>query len=189
MLINRLQTETGAEVLLIDQVFEADRLAQLHTVCSEFVPGCATWPQPDWCAAPYNRPRYLFDQSGDQWAELLEFFNSQQFKQPLEQCVGHELEYSVASLWADLTGFGALGPHKEQGGAYMMQVYLTDRDHDYAGTTIYNEQQKILVQLPYRDNFAWFFHGQQVMHGRHHDVPKGLTRFTLQIWYDSKIRL
>jgi hypothetical protein len=190
MLINRLQTETGAEVLLIDQVFEADRLAQLHAVCSEFTPGCATWPQPDWCHPPSNIhdiPRYLHDQSGTTWADLVQFFDTAEFKQPFEQCVGHELKYSVASLWADLTGFGALGPHKEQGGAYMMQVYLTHTAHSYAGTTIYNENQDILVQLPYRDNFAWFFHGQRVMHGRHHDVPEGLTRFTLQIWFDSKI--
>ena len=52
-----------------------------------------------------------------------------------------------------------------------------------SGTTIYNEAGQVLVQMPYRDNLAWFFHGMHVMHGRHHDVPEGITRFTLQIWY------
>jgi hypothetical protein len=192
MLINTLTTETGNQVLLIDQVFGADQLDQLHAVCAEFTPGCDHWPQPDWCKPPaniYNIPRYLHDQSGSTWADLVQFFNSSEFKQPIEQfLVRRKLEFNTATLWADMTGFGALGPHKEQGGSYMMQVYLTDTVHSYAGTTIYNENQDILVQLPYRDNFAWFFHGQQVMHGRHHDVPPGLTRFTLQIWFDSKIR-
>ena len=192
MLINTLTTETGNQVLLIDQVFGADQLDQLHAMCAEFTPGCDHWPQPDWCKQPaniYNIPRYLHNQSGSTWADLVQFFNSSEFKQPIEQfLVRRKLEFNTATLWADMTGFGALGPHKEQGGSYMMQVYLTDTVHSYAGTTIYNENQDILVQLPYRDNFAWFFHGQQVMHGRHHDVPPGLTRFTLQIWFDSKIR-
>ena len=192
MLINRLITETGNEVLLIDQVFGADQLDQLHAMCAEFAPGCNHWPQPDWCKpsgnlAGFDRPRYLFDKQGHEWAKLEQYFSSGEFTQPIEQHLGIDLKYSTSTLWADLTGFGALGPHKEQGGAYMMQVYLTDIPHDWTGTTIYNEAGEVLVQLPYRDNFAWFFHGQHVMHGRQHDVPEGLTRFTLQIWFDSKI--
>ena len=185
MLINTLTTETGNQVLLIDQVFGTDRLNQLHSMCAEFTPGCEHWPQPDWCAPPHNRPRYLFDEKGDEWAELVQFFSSDKFKQPIEQHLSISLEYSMATLWADLTGFGPLGPHKEQGGSYMMQVYLTDTPHDYSGTTIYNENGEVLVQMPYRDNYAWFFHGMRVMHGRHHDVPKDITRFTLQIWYNG----
>ena len=187
MLINTLTTETGSQVLLIDQVFGADQLNQLHAMCAKFTPGCEHWPQPDWCAPPHNRPRYLFDEKGDEWAELVKFFHSSEFKQPIEQHLNIRLEHSVSSIWADLTGFGALGPHKEAGGSYMMQVYLTNTPHDYSGTTIYNEAGEILVQLPYRDNFAWFFHGMQVMHGRHHDVPKDITRFTLQIWFNEML--
>lgn len=181
MIINSLITETGNQVLLLDQVFGPDRLQQLHAMCNQFSPGCKNWPQPDWCVP--DKPRYLFDEQGDEWAELRQFFDSAEFKNPIEQHLGVELQYSLSSLWADHTGFGSLGPHKEQGGSYMMQVYLTDTPHDYSGTTIYNELGQVLVQLPYRDNFAWFFHGMKVMHGRHHDVPQGITRFTLQIWY------
>ena len=183
MLINTLTTETGNQVLLIDQVFGAERLKQLHAICAKFTPGCEHWPQPTWCIVPQHRPRYLFDEKGDEWAELVQFFNSAEVKQPIEQHLDLTLEYSVSSMWADMTGFGPLGPHKETGGGYMMQVYLTDTPHDYSGTTIYNEAGQVLVQMPYRDNFGWFFHGGNVMHGRHHDVPEGITRFTLQIWY------
>jgi hypothetical protein len=190
MLINTLTTETGNQVLLIDQVFGTERLAQLHAMCAEFTPGCEHWPQPDWCKPSGNlagddRPRYLFNNQGHEWAELVKFFDSSEFKQPIEQHLNIKLEHSVSTIWADFTGFGALGPHKEAGGSYMMQVYLTNTPHDYSGTTIYNENGQVLVQMPYRDNYAWFFHGMQVMHGRHHDVPKGITRFTLQIWFNE----
>lgn len=184
MIINSLYTETGSEVVLMDQVFAPDRLSRLHEICQRFSPGCEQWPRPDWCVT-HSKPRYLFDQQGEEWAEMCSFFDSDQFKQPLSDHLRKKLELSVVSMWADLTGFGSLGPHKEQGGSYMMQVYLTKQDHDYAGTTIYNEKGQILVQLPYRDNFGWFFHGMKVMHGRHHDVPEHLTRFTLQIWFNA----
>ena len=80
MLINTLTTETGNQVLLIDQVFGTKRLNQLHAMCAEFTPGCKHWPQPDWCGPPHNRPRFLFDEKGDEWAELVQFFDSDEFK-------------------------------------------------------------------------------------------------------------
>lgn len=180
MIINTLITETGERALLIDQVFVPERLNQLHALCKQFSPGCEHWPTP---LGFEGRPRYMFDQQGNEWADLVQYFNSSEFKSPIEQSLGIELEYSTSSIWADLAGFGPLGPHKEGGGGHMMQVYLTDNPHDYSGTTIYNEAEQVLVQMPYRDNFAWFFHGMKVMHGRRHDVPAGINRFTLQIWY------
>lgn len=180
MLVNTLTTETGANVFLLDQVFQQPWLDRLHALCNTAELGTDPWP----LAAHFNgRPRYLHNETGQDWAELVAYFSSAEFLAHFEQLVGHSLEHSVSSIWADQRGFGPLGPHKEQGGAYMMQIYLTDQPHDWTGTTIYNEAGQVLVQMPYRDNFGWFFHGMQVMHGRHHDVPDGLTRFTLQIWF------
>ena len=79
-------------------------------MCSEFTPGCEHWPRPDWCATPTNtRPRYMFDEKGSEWAELVQFFGSAEFRLPFEQHLGIDLEYSTATMWADMTGFGALG--------------------------------------------------------------------------------
>ena len=183
MLVNTLITELGEKVFLIDQVFDNTRLSQLHALCNSSQLGNAAWP----LAKRFGgRPRYEHDGSEPEWAKLQQYFASSEFLEPFEQLVQHPLEYAVASTWADQTGFGPLGPHKEQGGSYMIQVYLTDTPHDWTGTTIYNEAEQVLVQLPYRDNFGWLFHGMRVMHGRHHDVPLGLTRFTLQIWMNHK---
>lgn len=179
MLVNTLTTETGEKAFVIDQVFDDARLNQLHGLCKAASLGQDPWPLAEQFG---GRPRYLYNETDAEWATLRQYFASSEFLAPFEQLVQHSLEYSTASIWADQTGFGSLGPHKEQGGGYMLQVYLTDTPHDWSGTTIYNEAGQVLVQLPYRDNFGWFFHGMQVMHGRHHDVPQDLKRFTLQIW-------
>jgi hypothetical protein len=168
---------------LLDQVFEQLWLDRLHALCKSSELGVSPWLLAEHFG---GRPRYLHDETGLEWTDLQVYFASKKFVSQLEQLVDTPLEYSAASIWADQRGFGSLSPHKEQGGDYMIQVYLTDSPHDWTGTTIYNEKEQVLVQLPYRDNFAWFFHGMKVMHGRHHDVPEGLTRFTLQIWYNSQ---
>jgi hypothetical protein len=180
MLVNTLTVETGEKVFLIDQVFEKPWLDRLHALCNSAELGTAPWPLAENFG---GRPRYMHNETGSEWADMQAYFASSEFLEPFEQIVGHSLRHSVSSIWADQRGFGPLTPHKEGGGSYMMQIYLTDNPHDWTGTTIYNEQKQVLVQLPYRDNFGWFFHGMQVMHGRHHDVPEALTRFTLQIWY------
>ncbi len=183
MQVNTLTTETGHRVFLLDQVFEPPWIDRLHQLCDSAELGSDPWP----LAAHFGgRPRYLHNETGSEWAEMVAYFASDEFLKSFEQLVGHQLRFCVASIWADQRGFGPLGPHKEQGGAYMMQIYLTHQPHDWTGTTIYNEAGQVLVQMPYRDNFGWFFHGQQVMHGRQHDVPEGLTRFTLQIWTDRR---
>lgn len=180
MLVNTLTVETGEKVFLLDQVFDPVWLDRLHALCNSAELGTDPWP----IAKQFGgRPRYLHNETGQDWAELVEYFSSSEFLASFEQLVGHSLKCSTASIWADQRGFGELNPHKETGGGYMMQIYLTDTPHDWTGTTIYNEQQQVLAQLPYRDNFGWFFHGMRVMHGRHHDVPEGMTRFTLQIWF------
>lgn len=180
MLVNKLELETGEKAFLLDQVFEPLWLNKLHNLCKSAQLGTSPWLLAEHFG---GRPRYLHNESGTEWTELVAYFSSKDFLAPLEAVLGHELRYSTSSIWADQRGFGALNPHKEHGGAYMMQVYLTDTPHDWTGTTIYNEQRQVLAQLPYRDNFGWFFHGMKVMHGRHHDVPEGMTRFTLQIWF------
>lgn len=180
MLVNKLELETGEKVFLLDGVLDSTWLGRVHTLCNKAQLGNPPWPLAEHFG---GRPRYLHDESGSEWAELLAYFSSKEFISPFEQLVAHPLTFSVASIWADQRGFGSLGPHKEQGGAYMMQIYITDKAHDWSGTTIYNEQGQVLVQMPYRDNFGWFFHGMKIMHGRHHDVPEDLTRFTLQIWF------
>ncbi len=182
MLVNTLTTETGHRVFLLDQVFEPQWIDRLHQLCDSAELGSDQWAMPDWTQ---GRPRYMFDCKGTAWQEIETYINSDEFLLPLANIIGHSLRCTAASIWADLAGFGPLGPHKEGGGNYMMQVYITKTDHPYTGTTIYNEAGQVLAQLPYRDNFAWLFHGMQVMHGRYHDVPEGLRRFTFQIWFDK----
>jgi hypothetical protein len=189
VLVNAITLETKKQLWLLDDVLPKLWLNHVHNICDKFVPGCLEWPQPDWCVSSGNRPRYIFNNQGDDWSKLVTFFKDKDFLQSLENLVQHPLELSTATMWADLQGFGHLKPHKEQGGAYMMQIYITKHEHNWSGTTIYNERNQVLIQLPYRNNFGWFFHGQEIMHGRQHDVPKDLCRFTLQVWFRSVAEL
>lgn len=184
MLVNRLITETGEDVFLLDQVFEPEWLERLHNLCDSAELGGTEWPMPDWTA---GRPRYMFECRGPVWDEIEAYINSEEFLGQIAKLLGYPVRCTHRSFWADLKGFGPLGPHKEGGGNHMMQVYITRTEHSYSGTTIFNEAGQILAQLPYRDNFAWLFHGVRVMHGRHHDVPEGITRFTFQIWFDKAV--
>jgi len=183
MLVNSVTVETGKKLWLLDNVLPEPWLDHVHGMCDQFVPGCESWPQPDWCRDYGDRPRYIFHNQGPDWQKLKEYLDTREFLQNLETLTGCSLEVSAATMWADYQGFGSLGPHKEQGGNYMMQIYIAKQEHDWSGTTIYNERKQVLIQLPYRNNFAWFFHGQEIMHGRHHDVPENICRFTLQVWF------
>ena len=183
MLVNTLTTETGEKVFLLDQVFDKAWLDRLHELCDSAELGGNEWAMPEWTE---GRPRYMFNCKGSEWEEIRSYITSDEFLSKFESLLGHPLRCTAHSIWADLKGFGPLGPHKEGGGNYMMQVYLTRTDHPYTGTTIYTEDRQVLAQLPYRDNFAWLFHGMRVMHGRMHDVPEGITRFTFQIWFDHR---
>jgi hypothetical protein len=182
---NLVTLSTGRQVWLIENALPDNWLKHVHNICDSYHVTSPRWIQPQWCIDSGNRPRYIFDNQGDEWLLCETFIRSREFLYPVEKLTAHSLTVTNMTLWADFKGFGSLGPHKEQGGGYMMQIYIAKDLHSYGGTTIYNDQSEILIQLPYRDTFAWFFNGQEIMHGRHHDVASNIQRFTLQIWMDK----
>ena len=96
--------------------------------------------------------------------------------------LGKTINYGNLLLWIDLPGFGTLTPHVDGDDSGLMQAYITSTPHPYAGTTMYAEDDKILFQLPYRDNFGWLFQpANKVLHGREHSVPEGISRFSIMI--------
>jgi len=161
---------------------EPQWLEHTRNICNEFQANQGRWPIASWSN---GRPRYLFNETGEDWSQLLEHVKDPLSWMQIEQTLDIKMQFSSASLWCDKTGFGSLMPHRETGGDSMAQIYITNQPHDWSGTTVYNEEQQILFQMPYRDNYSWFFDdGKTVMHGRHHDVPPGIDRFTLQIWWN-----
>ena len=183
MRLNLVNLADGGRVLLIDDFFEPKWINLLQKICGEFQHNKTRWPVSTITQSIHRR---MFNESGKDWEKFVDYIKRSDITDTISQALNISMSFSMINLWCDQTGFGALLPHREQGGKYMAQIYITDQSHDWGGTTVYNEQKEILFQMPYRNNYAWFFDdGTTVMHGRHHDVPAGLDRFTLQIWWGA----
>lgn len=186
MLVNRVHLPTGANVLILEQVFPAALLADLHQLCERW----SHIDRENWITPQgfEGRPRWLYCGNSPEYLAAEKFLSAPEFASRLQGEVHRDdLEYSHMQLWVEQHGIGSLGAHKEQAGAFLAQIYLTETEHSYAGTTIHNDAQQILFQLPYRDNFGWFFDtGRTVMHGREHDVPEGIDRFAIMVWFGER---
>jgi hypothetical protein len=187
MKISTVDLEYGSRVLILDQVFPEHMLTKMHNLCSTYYSGSNDWKPPahfDAKSLDQKVARYVYYGTDPFYTtELPEFLKSSTATE-ISQKLNTEISYSMISLWVDLPGLGSMLPHVETGGSYLSQVYITNTDHPYTGTTIYRPDNEILFQLPYRDNFGWFFDkGTTVQHGRHHDVPQGISRFSLMIWF------
>lgn len=89
------------------------------------------------------------------------------------------------SLWADYPGFGSLLSHMEKDGRGQGQIYLARKEYPTNGTTIMNDDKKILFTLPYRNNFGWFMEEcTKIMHSREFDVPDDIVRYSLIYWHN-----
>ena len=185
MNITKVTLENNSTVLILENVLPPELLKEAQEFCNTFVQG-----DPDW-KKPWDSPRAVYQGVHPSFDKLKAYFNSpaviQQFAQALP---GRYPAPSEFKIWVDQAGFGALQPHKEVNDAFIAQVFVTETEHSYTGTTIYNDNKEILFQLPYRNNCGWFFdNGSTVMHGRAHDVPEGINRYAIMIWYGSEIRL
>ena len=180
MFINTVSLINGAKVLLLDQVFEADMLSKLHRLCDEFSTDNPDWQTPDWTTY-----RYVYQGHAAVYQELQQYLGSESVTAQITQAIDKShVVLSTITLWIDFPGVGPLSPHVEGDDSYLAQIYITKTPHSYSGTTVYQQDKKVLFQLPYRDNFGWFFdRATQVMHGREHDVPNGISRFSIMAWY------
>jgi len=173
MLISTVNLSNGSRVFLIDQWLTADALKELRSICHTYSQNNDNWKSADW-----SDLRWYYHGSLENIIKEISTAKS------INDAVGKSLIFANASLWIDLPGPGGMTPHVEGDGSYLAQIYISDKEWPDCGTTIYNDQKQILFQLPFRDNFGWLFeYGTTVMHGREHDVPDGLNRFSLMIWY------
>ena len=173
--ITQIKLSNNNCVYLFNDLYPDDILNKLSTICNNFNTESA-----DWTPAEWTTNRYIFKNFKYFNSLLYEFYET--FAHTMLPSLGHKLRYESSSLWVDLPGLGKLQPHVEGlgGGTYLMQIYLTDKNEPFNGTTIYTDDKEILFQLPYRNNFGWLFdQATGVMHGRHSDVSPNLKRFSI----------
>jgi hypothetical protein len=181
MNITQVTLENSATVLILENVLPLNLLEQAQNFCDTF-----SVDNPDW--EPFGISRFIYQGSHPTYIKLKNYFESELVMQELNVALHDQrLAPSIFKIWVDLPGFGALEPHVEINDAYIAQLFVTRKEHSYTGTTIYNRNKEILFQLPYRNNCGWFFNnGSTVMHGRAHDVPEGVRRFALMVWYSNE---
>lgn len=182
MNITRVTLENSSTVLILENVLPAELLEQAHEFCNSFSADSPEWEL-------FGSSRYIYTGNNPTYIKLKEYFESNEVMHQFNTALTEKrLAPSVFKIWVDLPGFGPLLPHVETSDAYIAQLFVTQKEHSYTGTTIYNDNKEILFQLPYRNNCGWFFNnGSTVMHGRAHDVPEGIQRFALMVWYGNEI--
>lgn len=181
MIVNTVTTPIGARIFLIDNFFEAELLVKVRELFKGFSGKQDNgWKNPDWTSK-----RYIYQGTDSNFLELKKYVQSTECVSQLESLLGNvKISNTGLDLWIDLPGFGPLAPHFEnEGSIYISQIYISDKDYPNNGTTIYTDDKQILFQLPFRDNFGWFFDkGYTVMHGRINDVEPE-NRYSVMLWY------
>lgn len=183
--ITQIQLVNGSRVFITEDVLDSATLAYAHDLARNFSETNPLWHR---AGTADMHPRWEYATQDPSFAPVKQAFSNPvhlaQLKQLLAPATSRELFCSNITFFIDYPGSPPLLPHKEGSDSWLSQVYIASFPHPYNGTTVYNDRQKILFQLPYRDNMGWLFdNGATVMHGRAHTVPADLTRFSLMIWY------
>jgi hypothetical protein len=184
MIVNTVNIATGSKVFLIEEFLPEDIHEKIKKLFNEFTTDSVDWKIPEWAQ---GRPRYVYQGQSEKYNALKNFVISSSLLTQLEHLLGIKVQNTGIDLWIDFAGFGTLAPHYEnEGSVYLAQIYISDKEYPFIGTTIYNDNKEILFQLPFRDNYGWFFDkGYTVMHGREHDIPDDLARCSIMLWFDK----
>lgn len=183
MNVNKVELATGQNIFLIDEFFDADILVKIHKLFDTF-----SKDSPNWLPDPPNDPihvRYRYDGPDPVIIELETILQSTEFLNKVRELVKRDINFIVLKFWVDTKML--LDPHLEppNGNRALAQIYITNTTVPFLGTTIYQNDKKLLFQLPYRDNFGWFFEKSDlVMHGKIFETPPGFCRCSIQIMFD-----
>ena len=175
----------NARVHILEQVLAATVLQHAHDLARTFSTHNPLWTR---AGTADNYPRWEYCVQDATFDPVRQAFSNAEhlsfWQRRLAPTSSRELYCSNISFFVDLPGSLPLQPHVEGVDSWLAQVYIAREPHSYNGTTIYNHDQQVLFQLPYRDNMGWLFDtAGRVMHGREHGVPDGLDRFSIMIWY------
>lgn len=183
MLVTTVNLPDGKPVFLLEQFFPADKLALLHQICDNFDKDSKYWTHPE----GFNNSRWVHTGTEKEYQLIVEYLSSPELMNKLSELIGHPVHLSNHTLWLDVTGLGPLRPHREAGGEFLAQIFITRQFDNFNGTTFYSNDRNVLFQLPYRNNFGWLFKGTEVLHGRQFDVAPGLERFSIMMWYNTTL--
>jgi hypothetical protein len=175
VIINQFRYPNDLKILLVEEFFPFDLLADLHVMCNTSETKLEDWHYADWTTL-----RKIHNGTGETYQRLDDYLRNIKF-------LDWDLNYVESSLWADYVNFGPLLPHKEDNGEVQGQIFLTDTTHKVNGTSMLNDNEELLFTLPFRDNYGWVMEDcQQTMHSREFDVIPDTIRYSLIFWHNHK---
>lgn len=182
MNIHKIELSTGQQMCLIDQFLNPHILQDVNEVFDTFSVDNKYWvPDP---VDDLEHIRFRYDGPSPLVSKIEQYLDSTEIIAPLEQVFQKKLKFSVLKFWVDTKML--LDPHVEQpnGGITMAQIYITKKEFPYLGTTMYQDNKKMLFQLPYRDNFGYCWEkSDSIMHGKIFETPVGFNRQSLIIFF------
>lgn len=185
MNIHKIELSTGQKMCLLDRFLNNDILKKVNDIFDSFSANSEYWV-PD----PPNDPdhvRYRYDGPNPYVADVEEYLNSEEIIKPLSEVLNKQITFSVLKFWVDTKML--LSAHTEQpnGGMPMAQIYITRKEYPYLGTTMFQDDKKLLFQLPYRNNFGYIWEkSDKVMHGKIFETPSGFNRCSLIIFFNER---
>ena len=184
MNLNVFTLASNYNVLILEEVFPKEFLNEIIALCNTSEDAVNDWQSPD-----YSSKRKIYKGNSTAYQEVTDYLSSNQFIEPIEQVISKSMTFVEMALWADYPGFGTLLPHAEKSGQGQGQIFITKKEHSTNGTTIMNNNKKILFTMPYRNNFGWYMDDcTQIMHSRQFDTPPGYVRYSLIFWHNYNER-
>lgn len=176
-----------SKIYLLDDFFTTELSEQIHTVFDNVNPN--EWPDTD--VFKHRTGRLLYQGTSPVINHVMAYAASPDILEQISGMLGNAVSLGGISLWADFEGY-TIAPHVDPDFFdYAVQIYMTRTppmwNSPILGTTIYQAPSKILFQLPYRNNFGYFFQKPgKVLHGLATPVPPGMQRNSVYLRYNRR---
>lgn len=180
MQLHQLTLANGYQMCIVEQFFSDSVLNDIYKLFDTFEIDSTKWD------TSHPGKRYRYNAWSPEWSNLTDYITSPQIVEQFEKLKNTKLINTKIDLWVDLPGFD-LPPHTEgMEKTCMVQIYITDQEFPYLGTTIFNNDYGRLFQLPFKNNFGYCFNkSDPILHGRMEEIPANFKRKSIMIWYDE----
>jgi hypothetical protein len=174
-----------SNIYLLDNFFTAELAEQVLSIFDNI--DDTDWPDTE--VFSHRAGRRLYRGKSKIVDQIVSYAASSEILKEINGMLGRPVIPAGISLWADFEGY-TISPHQDPDFFdYAVQIYMSRESAKWngpiLGTTIYQTPDKILLQLPYRNNFGYFFEKPgQVLHGLATPVPPGMQRNSVYLRYN-----
>jgi hypothetical protein len=189
MITTSITFPDSARAFLIDGFFNSDLANRARTLFDKVKTDKINWPDND-IFEPRGNGRALYQGQSSVYDEIINFAGSIQTLEYLGNLIDKKICFAGASVWADFEGYDIMPHYDPPYFTHAAQIFISNRSPQWndspMGTSLYQNQNKLWLQLPYRHNFGYFFeNSNNLLHGLGVKVPAGVQRNSIHFKYTS----